>query len=265
MAVEQPDARTRLLIFVKHATEASPRAFLVEQPSADSVSEFALTALEGHEFESKGEAAGQDVLVSLILRLTEKELAVLFQRLCEWGRQKQQEDEIVVEKIDEKWDTNLHCGRKVAFLGALHAMGERLRALAVPFLVRTWPDIMQSLRCPHVQPSINDGDSNRGSTVPAAASSLDLNMNRGKKRKCSTVEGGRGNNVMETDEVANCIADRWYAAQVSRALACATLCVQHDQHDESRGDGLLGNDRFEVSLFFEGMIDVGIVKQQYFF
>ncbi len=231
--VELPDARARLLIFVKHATEASPRKFLAEQPSADAALEFAFTALEGHELDSKGEAAGQAVLVSLVLRLTEKELASLFHRLCEWGRCRTKE----MEKNDEKWDGNHHEGQTVAFLGALRALGESLRALAVPFLVRSWPDIMQSLRChPPFQPSIDDG-----------SASLDSGMKRGGKRKCGRVDEGV-KNVMETDGVANFNTDRW-CAQVSRALACATLCVQHDQHNESHGGGLVGNDRFEVSLF----------------
>ncbi len=222
--LELPDARARLLTFVKQATEASPRQFLTEQPGSDMASEFALTALEGHEIDSRGETAGQDVLVSLVLRLTEKELAGLFHQLCEWGHHEETQEEVEGKNRRE--------GPKVAFLGVLCALGENLRALAVPFLMKAWPDIMKPLRS-SFQPSIDD-ENGDNSTI----------LNLGRKRK--------GRRSVEREDkngpTTNCHAADYWCAQVYRALACATLCVQYDKHEESHG-GLIGNDRFEVSIF----------------
>ncbi len=253
--LERPVARARLLIFVKNAIDVCPRKFLAEQPGADAALEFALTALEDHELDSKGETAGQAVLVSLVLRLTEKELSSLFHRLCEWGRRRHCLTQEIEKKNDEDDRSHHHESRTVAFLGALCALGESLRALALPFLVRSWPDIIQSLRChPPFQPSIDDGSS----------ASLDSGLKRGKKRKSGRVdEEGVKKMVEETDEVEHCNTDDPWYAQVCRALACATLCVQHDQHDESHGGGgSVGNERFEVSLF--GWNGVRVVEQQSF-
>ncbi len=231
--LELPDARARLLTFVKRATEASPRQFLTEEPSSDMTFEFVLTALEGHELDSKSEAAAHDVLVSLVLRLTEKELAGLFHRLCEWGHYHEETQDV---------EGGNHCyeSRNVEFLGALCALGETLRTLAIPFLIKVWPDIMRPLRSTFKPPSsLDDGLNDDNSTT------------LGKKRKgrhCSSV--GKEEDKSGGGPIAN------WSAQVYRALACATLCVQYDQHEENPG-GLIGDDRFEVSISLEGMMRDG--------